>query len=110
MLFHIYFLFFLLKPYFIQTIGLRLRISILVIKKWRTLCNSTISFSSFFWKKIVIIQVGAKSRNISYLKGKVPSWVGIPTSVALPFGVFEKVLSEDCNQVSFSVNSGCMAL
>ncbi|XP_058192973.1 alpha-glucan water dikinase, chloroplastic-like isoform X2 [Rhododendron vialii] len=42
--------------------------------------------------------VGAKSRNIAYLKGKVPSWVGIPTSVALPFGVFEKVLSDDLNQ------------
>ncbi|XP_057948829.1 alpha-glucan water dikinase, chloroplastic [Malania oleifera] len=42
--------------------------------------------------------VGAKSRNISYLKGKVPSWVGIPTSVALPFGVFEKVLSHGSNQ------------
>uniref|UniRef100_A0A6N2N9J4 alpha-glucan, water dikinase n=1 Tax=Salix viminalis TaxID=40686 RepID=A0A6N2N9J4_SALVM len=42
--------------------------------------------------------VGAKSRNISYLKGKVPTWIGIPTSVALPFGVFEKVLSEDSNQ------------
>ncbi|KAG6759002.1 hypothetical protein POTOM_035466 [Populus tomentosa] len=42
--------------------------------------------------------VGAKSRNISYLKGKLPSWIGIPTSVALPFGVFEKVLSEDSNQ------------
>ncbi|KAH8495314.1 hypothetical protein H0E87_018482 [Populus deltoides] len=42
--------------------------------------------------------VGAKSRNISYLKGKVPSWIGIPTSVALPFGVFEKVLSEDSNK------------
>ncbi|KAK1552116.1 hypothetical protein Q3G72_010601 [Acer saccharum] len=42
--------------------------------------------------------VGAKSRNIAYLKGKVPSWVGIPTSVALPFGVFEKVLSDNINQ------------
>eukprot|EP00262_Sarcandra_glabra_P002082 TRINITY_DN1233_c0_g1_i1.p1 TRINITY_DN1233_c0_g1~~TRINITY_DN1233_c0_g1_i1.p1 ORF type:complete len:1466 (+),score=298.47 TRINITY_DN1233_c0_g1_i1:171-4568(+) len=42
--------------------------------------------------------VGAKSRNISYLKGKVPSWVGIPTSIALPFGVFEKVLSDYSNQ------------
>ncbi|XP_042756747.2 alpha-glucan water dikinase 1, chloroplastic isoform X2 [Lactuca sativa] len=42
--------------------------------------------------------VGAKSRNIAYLKGKVPSWVGIPTSVALPFGVFEKVLSDDLNR------------
>ncbi|KDO82317.1 hypothetical protein CISIN_1g0019001mg, partial [Citrus sinensis] len=43
--------------------------------------------------------VGAKSRNIAYLKGKVPSWIGIPTSVALPFGVFEKVLSDNINQV-----------
>ncbi|XVE92371.1 hypothetical protein REPUB_Repub01dG0091600 [Reevesia pubescens] len=42
--------------------------------------------------------VGAKSRNISYLKGKVPSWVGIPTSVALPFGVFEKVLADNVNK------------
>ncbi|XP_071716394.1 alpha-glucan water dikinase, chloroplastic-like isoform X2 [Rutidosis leptorrhynchoides] len=42
--------------------------------------------------------VGAKSRNIAYLKGKVPSWVGIPTSVALPFGSFEKVLSDELNQ------------
>ncbi|KAL0372365.1 UNVERIFIED_CONTAM: Alpha-glucan water dikinase, chloroplastic [Sesamum calycinum] len=43
--------------------------------------------------------VGAKSRNIAHLKGKVPSWVNIPTSVALPFGVFETVLSDDLNQV-----------
>ncbi|TQD83177.1 hypothetical protein C1H46_031282 [Malus baccata] len=42
--------------------------------------------------------VGAKSRNIAYVKGKLPSWVGIPTSVALPFGSFEKVLSEDSNK------------
>ncbi|KAI4975211.1 hypothetical protein ZWY2020_048818 [Hordeum vulgare] len=42
--------------------------------------------------------VGAKSRNIAYLKGKVPSWVGIPTSVAIPFGTFEKVLSDETNK------------
>ncbi|XP_026405080.1 alpha-glucan water dikinase, chloroplastic-like [Papaver somniferum] len=42
--------------------------------------------------------VGAKSRNISYIKGRVPSWVGIPTSIALPFGVFEEVLSEGSNE------------
>ncbi|XP_042753569.1 alpha-glucan water dikinase, chloroplastic isoform X1 [Lactuca sativa] len=42
--------------------------------------------------------VGAKSSNIAYLKGKVPSWVGIPTSVALPFGSFEKVLSDVKNK------------
>ncbi|KAL6639875.1 hypothetical protein ACP70R_022470 [Stipagrostis hirtigluma subsp. patula] len=42
--------------------------------------------------------VGAKSRNIAYLKGKLPSWVGVPTSVALPFGTFEKVLSDELNK------------
>ncbi|XP_031122009.1 alpha-glucan water dikinase, chloroplastic-like isoform X1 [Ipomoea triloba] len=42
--------------------------------------------------------VGAKSRNIASLKGKVPSWIGIPTSVAIPFGVFEQVLSDTTNQ------------
>ncbi|CAA0819704.1 Alpha-glucan water dikinase 1- chloroplastic [Striga hermonthica] len=42
--------------------------------------------------------VGAKSRNIAHLRGKVPSWVNIPTSVALPFGVFEAVLADDINQ------------
>ncbi|KAL0927957.1 hypothetical protein M5K25_002185 [Dendrobium thyrsiflorum] len=50
--------------------------------------------------------VGAKSRNISYLKGKVPSWIGIPTSVALPFGVFEKVLSDNINkEVAHNMNA-----
>jgi hypothetical protein len=44
-------------------------------------------------------QVGAKSRNIAFLKGKVPSWVGIPTSVAIPFGTFDKVLSDGLNKV-----------
>lgn len=42
--------------------------------------------------------VGAKSRNISYLRGRVPSWVGVPTSIALPFGVFEEVLSHGPNK------------
>lgn len=42
--------------------------------------------------------VGSKSFNIAYLKGKVPSWVKIPMSVALPFGVFENVLSQDLNK------------
>lgn len=42
--------------------------------------------------------VGAKSRNIAHLKNKLPSWIKVPTSVALPFGVFEKVLSEGLNK------------
>ncbi|XP_043712180.1 alpha-glucan water dikinase 2 isoform X2 [Telopea speciosissima] len=42
--------------------------------------------------------VGAKSRNIQYLRGKVPSWIKVPTSVALPFGVFENILLTDLNK------------
>lgn len=42
--------------------------------------------------------VGSKSFNIAYLRGKVPSWVKVPMSVALPFGVFENVLSQDINK------------
>ncbi|CAM6108937.1 unnamed protein product [Calypogeia fissa] len=42
--------------------------------------------------------VGAKSRNIAYLRGKLPEWIKLPTSVALPFGVFEKVLAEPMNK------------
>ncbi|MFS7933247.1 putative alpha-glucan, water dikinase [Helianthus anomalus] len=47
--------------------------------------------------------VGAKSHNITYLKGKVHSWVSIPTSVALPFGTFEKVLSDEFSQEKLEV-------
>eukprot|EP00262_Sarcandra_glabra_P013027 TRINITY_DN3513_c0_g2_i1.p1 TRINITY_DN3513_c0_g2~~TRINITY_DN3513_c0_g2_i1.p1 ORF type:complete len:451 (-),score=81.24 TRINITY_DN3513_c0_g2_i1:139-1341(-) len=42
--------------------------------------------------------VGAKSRNIQYLRGRIPSWIKVPTSVALPFGVFEATLSADVNK------------
>ncbi|KAH7423050.1 hypothetical protein KP509_12G037200 [Ceratopteris richardii] len=42
--------------------------------------------------------VGAKSRNVAHLKNKLPSSIKVPTSVALPFGVFEEVLAEDVNK------------
>lgn len=35
--------------------------------------------------------VGAKSRNIANLRGKLPEWVALPASVTLPFGCFEQV-------------------
>uniref|UniRef100_A0A7I4D941 Pyruvate phosphate dikinase AMP/ATP-binding domain-containing protein n=1 Tax=Physcomitrium patens TaxID=3218 RepID=A0A7I4D941_PHYPA len=38
------------------------------------------------------------SRNIANLMGKLPSWIRLPTSVAVPFGVFEKVLTESVNK------------
>ncbi|KAG1366257.1 putative alpha-glucan water dikinase 2 [Cocos nucifera] len=50
--------------------------------------------------------VGAKSRNISFLKGKVPSWIGIPTSVALPFGVFEKAVADNLQMLKERLRQG----
>ena len=31
------------------------------------------------------------------LQGKLPSWVGLPASVAMPFGTFEQVLGDSSN-------------
>ena len=41
--------------------------------------------------------VGGKSNNLKRLRSKVPEWIRMPNSVALPFGVFEKVLTEEKN-------------
>jgi alpha-glucan,water dikinase len=51
--------------------------------------------------------VGGKSNNLKRLQGKLPEWINFPTSVALPFGVFEKVLAQDSNK---EVASRCEAL
>jgi alpha-glucan,water dikinase len=42
--------------------------------------------------------VGGKANNLRQLAGKVPSWIHLPTSVAIPFGVFEKVLGQEPNR------------
>jgi alpha-glucan, water dikinase len=42
--------------------------------------------------------VGGKSNNLNGLRGRLPDWVGLPASIALPFGVFEKVLAEAGNR------------
>ena len=42
--------------------------------------------------------VGGKSNNLNGLRGRLPDWVGLPASVALPFGVFEKVLADQGNR------------
>lgn len=36
-------------------------------------------------------EVGAKSRNLANLRGKLPDWVKLPPAVTVPFGSFEKV-------------------
>jgi len=43
-------------------------------------------------------RVGGKSHNLNRLQGKLPEWVHIPPSVALPFGVFDKLLNEAPNK------------
>jgi len=42
--------------------------------------------------------LGAKSNNLKSLKHKLPEWIGLPKSAALPFGVFERVLAENKNR------------
>ncbi len=42
--------------------------------------------------------VGGKSNNLICLQNKLPDWIHLPASVALPFGVFEKVLALDTNK------------
>ena len=42
--------------------------------------------------------VGGKSNNLRHLHGRLPEWIGLPNSVAMPFGVFEKVLAEKTNE------------
>jgi alpha-glucan,water dikinase len=42
--------------------------------------------------------VGGKSLNLKRLEHKLPDWIHLPVSAALPFGIFEKVLSLDINR------------
>jgi alpha-glucan,water dikinase len=42
--------------------------------------------------------VGGKSNNPNGLRGKLPEWIHLPTSLALPFGTFERVLEDDINR------------
>jgi alpha-glucan, water dikinase len=42
--------------------------------------------------------VGYKSNNLSRIHGKLPEWINFPASVALPFGVFERVLAAENNR------------
>jgi alpha-glucan,water dikinase len=42
--------------------------------------------------------VGSKSNNLKYLENKLPPWIHLPSSVAIPFGGFEKVLSQEPNK------------
>jgi hypothetical protein len=41
--------------------------------------------------------VGSKARNLARLEGKLPSWIHLPRSVAIPFGAFERALADQAN-------------
>jgi alpha-glucan,water dikinase len=42
--------------------------------------------------------VGAKSKNLGALRGQLPDWVSLPSSVTLPFGCFEEALDDPVNK------------
>jgi len=39
--------------------------------------------------------VGAKALNLEAVRGRLPAWVGLPQSVAIPFGIFEEILKRN---------------
>jgi alpha-glucan,water dikinase len=41
--------------------------------------------------------VGGKAHNLKTLRLKLPDWIAVPASVALPFGTFERVLGHHVN-------------
>ena len=47
--------------------------------------------------------VGRKSLNLKRLGDGLPSWISVPRSVAVPFGVFERVRQAAPNQVAETV-------
>jgi alpha-glucan,water dikinase len=42
--------------------------------------------------------VGAKANNLNGLRGRLPEWIHVPASLALPFCVFEKALADEGNK------------
>jgi alpha-glucan, water dikinase len=42
--------------------------------------------------------VGGKSLHLKQLRGRLPEWIHLPVSVALPFGTFNKVLGTEANR------------
>lgn len=51
--------------------------------------------------------VGGKSLNVQRLRGRLPDWMMLPRSAAIPFGAFEKVLSLEANR---SIRQRCEEL
>ncbi|CAN8325774.1 unnamed protein product [Cochlearia groenlandica] len=65
-----------------------------VISNGKKFCGNYVISSKEFTDE----RVGSKSCNIKFLQKRVPSWIKIPTSAALPFGTFENVLLDNSNK------------
>jgi alpha-glucan, water dikinase len=42
--------------------------------------------------------VGGKANNLNGLRGRLPKWIQLPASLALPFGAFERALADEVNR------------
>src|SRR5258708_27820982 len=42
--------------------------------------------------------VGGKSNSLNGLRGRLPDWIRLPPSLALPFGAFQRALEDDGNR------------
>lgn len=42
--------------------------------------------------------VGAKSKNLAGLRGKLPDWISLPSSITVPFSSFEEALKAEANK------------
>lgn len=42
--------------------------------------------------------VGGKANNLNGLRGRLPDWIRLPTSLALPFGAFDRALADENNR------------
>lgn len=62
----------------------------LVVEK-RLWCGRWALSSSYFCPEAV----GAKARNLEAMRGRLPPWILLPASVAIPFGAFEEMLRQD---------------
>ena len=53
--------------------------------------------------------VGAKSRNLASLRGALPPWIGLPSSVTVPFGAFEACLALPENEAARAAHGAAVA-
>ncbi|KAI7754529.1 hypothetical protein M8C21_028899 [Ambrosia artemisiifolia] len=68
---------------------------------WQGLSQKNNAFSNVYVMSLEETSsemVGEKSCSIRFLNKEGPEWMKFPASIVLPYGVFEKVLSEDINK------------